>query len=541
MSDGTKFSSAELAAFTAPGGTISTAGAVAHSTVSGAHVAAHVLAAGRDASVVAEPTTPLEHEFDNSTDLGIEERNDWARAYIRRAAALDGLAALLAGLTAIVVTGVVPLGSATPGPYVAILLLVPFAWVGAVLQSHGYDRKVVGVGADEFRALPRAAVRFLALSAFISWIAYDERPYVSRFVMMTFFVALLVFSLMLRYAVRQHLHSGRWRGQHLSRTVVVGRADAVLTLIQDLQREPVHGLRPVGACAAGDLEPLDGIHVESGVHSVLESIDRLEADAVVVASPSEMTGQELRRLSWELEERGIELIVAPGIMEVAGPRLSIRPAANLSLLHVERPALHGSRALAKTAFDRAVAAVLVVVALPVLVVTAVAIKLDSDGPIFFRQKRVGAEGQSFGMLKFRSMVVDAEAQLAGLRAQADDGNGVLFKLHNDPRVTRVGAFLRRYSVDELPQLLNVLKGEMSLVGPRPPLQHEVDDYEPDAVRRLRVRPGLTGLWQVSGRSRLSWDESLRLDLRYVDNWSMMLDLQILWKTARAVFRGDGAF
>lgn len=277
------------------------------------------------------------------------------------------------------------------------------------------------------------------------------------------------------------------------------------------------------------------------VQESLDAVDLVDAEVVVVASHPDMTGPELRRLSWGLESRDVELIVSPGIMEVAGPRLSIRPAAGLSLLHVERPAVKGGRLFGKIIFDRVASVLIAVAILPVMLLVALAVKLDSHGPVLFRQIRIGARGEPFTMLKFRSMVPDAEAQLSVVVADGNDGNGVLFKQREDPRVTRVGRFIRRFSLDELPQLLNVLRGDMSLVGPRPPLPTEVEGYEPDAVRRLRVKPGLTGLWQVSGRSDLSWEDSLRLDLRYVDNWSMFLDLQILWKTARAVLARRGAY
>jgi exopolysaccharide biosynthesis polyprenyl glycosylphosphotransferase len=201
--------------------------------------------------------------------------------------------------------------------------------------------------------------------------------------------------------------------------------------------------------------------------------------------------------------------------------------------------MSGARRAFKRAVETALTVVLMLFALPVLLVITVAIRLDSSGPVLFRQKRVGARGTEFDMIKFRTMCMDAEARLAEL--QRDAGNDVLFKMKDDPRITRVGKVLRRFSLDELPQLINVLRGEMSLVGPRPPLLREVEAYEPDAVRRLRVKPGLTGLWQVSGRSDLSWDESLRLDLWYVDNWCLALDLQILFRTARAVLRGAGAY
>jgi exopolysaccharide biosynthesis polyprenyl glycosylphosphotransferase len=214
--------------------------------------------------------------------------------------------------------------------------------------------------------------------------------------------------------------------------------------------------------------------------------------------------------------------------------------AGLSLLHLERPTFGGARMFLKTVFDRVLGSLLLVAALPLVLTIAVAVRLSSRGPVLFRQVRVGVDGRRFTMLKFRSMVPDAEDRRPAL-GDLDDGNGMLFKIREDPRVTRVGALLRRFSLDELPQLINVLRGDMSLVGPRPPLPEEVAGYDGDAARRLRVRPGMTGLWQVSGRSDLSWEESLRLDLRYVDNWSLALDLSILWRTWRAVIRGSGAY
>ena len=167
--------------------------------------------------------------------------------------------------------------------------------------------------------------------------------------------------------------------------------------------------------------------------------------------------------------------------------------------------------------------------------------MTSRGPAFFKQERVGTEGERFTMYKLRSMYVDAEQRLADLRALNQHGDGVLFKMKDDPRVTPVGKHLRRFSLDELPQLINVVKGDMSLVGPRPPLQSEVKQYQNDVRRRLLVKPGLTGLWQVSGRSDLSWDESVRLDLHYVENWSLALDLHILWRTMFVVLGRHGAY
>ncbi|WP_162308113.1 sugar transferase [Segeticoccus rhizosphaerae] len=483
-------------------------------------------------------------------------RRTWAVSYQRTAVVLDVTAAALSAVLAALLSGVLSglfgegheatarLFSPT---YLTITVVAPFAWVAGVALSRGYERRFMGVGTEEFRALARAAVRLLAITGFMSYAVYSQRPFLSRWFVVVFFPILLGVALLLRFALRKHLHRRRSQGKSLQRTVVVGRADSVIGLIHELRRVPSHGLEVVAACTSSlDLDAEEpssviGVQMLGSVRTALDAVDLVDAEVVVVASHSEMTGPELRRLSWGLESRNVDLVVSPGIIEVAGPRLSIRPAAGLSLLHVERPTVDGGRLLGKIIFDRVMSVLISLLILPVALVVALAIKVDSRGPVFFRQDRIGARGEPFEMFKFRSMVVDAEARLADVSAQGNDGNGVLFKQRNDPRVTRVGQFIRRYSLDELPQLINVLKGDMSLVGPRPPLRSEVEGYEPDAVRRLRVRPGLTGLWQVSGRSDLSWDESLRLDLRYVDNWSMILDLQILWRTARAVLRGSGAY
>ncbi len=478
-------------------------------------------------------------------------RRSWAGPYVRRAIALDVLAALVSALVATTLAGVFDSGrwsmDRLSAGYLYVVVASPAAWVTAVALSRGYERRLLGVGTEEFRALVRAGVRLLAITGLLSYAVYDERPFLSRIFVIILFPALISLSLLLRFALRKRLHRQRAKGKSMQRTVVVGRADSVIGLIHELRTVPTHGLDVVAACTAsfdvnsGEPSSVAGVQMLGSVRKALDAVDLMNAEVVVVSSHSEMTGPELRRLSWGLEARDVELIVSPGIMEVAGPRLSIRPAAGLSLLHVERPTVGGGRLLGKVIFDRLMSMMIALFALPVVVLVALAVKIDSRGPILFRQTRIGARGEPFQMFKFRSMVVDAEAKLQQVAAEGDDGNGVLFKKRHDPRVTRVGRLLRRYSLDELPQLINVLRGDMSLVGPRPPLPTEVEGYEPDAVRRLRVKPGLTGLWQVSGRSDLSWDESLRLDLRYVDNWSMILDLQILWRTARAVLRGSGAY
>jgi exopolysaccharide biosynthesis polyprenyl glycosylphosphotransferase len=253
-----------------------------------------------------------------------------------------------------------------------------------------------------------------------------------------------------------------------------------------------------------------------------------------------MDGVRLRQLAWELEKTGTDLCVAPALLDVAGPRTTIRPTAGLTLLHVDHPQLSGPRQVMKDLVDRVAAGVALLLLSPLMLVLAICVRLSDRGPALFKQTRVGKNGRSFKIYKFRTMVVDAERRLAELR-EMNEFDGVLFKMRRDPRVTPVGARLRKWSLDELPQLFNVLLGEMSLVGPRPPLPDEAALYADHVRRRLVVKPGLTGLWQVSGRSDLTWEESVRLDLRYVENWSLALDLQILWKTVFVLIRGRGAY
>ena len=283
---------------------------------------------------------------------------------------------------------------------------------------------------------------------------------------------------------------------------------------------------------------VDGLPVVGAIADVPQvAVDRA-IDVVVVAGPS-LSGGALRRLSWALDRVGAQLVIVPDLVEVTGPRLTVRPAAGLSLLEVE-VAVPRRRILTKALIDRIAGTALLLAAAPLIGAAVLAVRLTSRGPAFYRQTRVGVDGATFTMWKLRSMYVDADARKASLAGQ-NEGAGVLFKMRHDPRVTPVGRFLRRYSIDELPQLINVVRGDMSLVGPRPPLGEEVARYDDAAHRRLRVKPGLTGLWQVSGRSDLTWDEAMRLDLRYVDNWSVAMDALILWKTARAVFGAAGAY
>jgi exopolysaccharide biosynthesis polyprenyl glycosylphosphotransferase len=334
----------------------------------------------------------------------------------------------------------------------------------------------------------------------------------------------------------------------MSRLLLVGGPSAVAHLARSLETAKHAGYLPIAAYLPGRPESataelelgLPVVGNKPDAKSIVDAIEICGADAVAVSAGVQLHPQTLRHLGWELASRNIGLIMAPALTDIAGPRIHTQQVAGLPLIHVTTPTLEGGQRVAKRLFDILAAFILIIIAAPVMVMVALLIKFDSRGPVLFKQARVGIEGTHFQMLKFRSMVVDAELQLGDLKHH-NEGSGLLFKMKNDPRVTRMGYYLRKFSLDELPQLFNILGGSMSLVGPRPPLPSEVAAYEHDVRRRLLVKPGLTGLWQVSGRSNLSWQDSVRLDLYYVENWSLAGDLLILVKTFRAVFKGAGAY
>jgi len=426
-----------------------------------------------------------------------------------------------------------------PAGYFALSLALPFVWLLTLALAGAYDSRFIGVGTDEFRRVLNAGAFLIAAVAILS---YASKVDLARGYVVIALPCLTLFDLLTRYALRKQLHRVRSHGHCMRRVVVVGHAPVIADIVAVLRRETYHGLRVVAACAADAVPPrlIDDVPVMPGLDCVAEVVGRYGADTVAVLACPEMAGSRLRDLAWDLEKTGTELCVAPALLDVAGPRTTIRPIAGLPLLHMDHPEFSGARLVIKYVFDKLFALVGLIAAAPLLAALALAIKLDDGGPVLFRQTRVGRDGHAFSVYKFRTMVPDAEARKASL-ARDNQQQSPLFKIRRDPRLTRLGTWLRRWSLDELPQLLNVLAGEMSLVGPRPALPEEAAMYGDHVRRRLAVKPGMTGLWQVNGRSDLSWDESVRLDMRYVENWSFMLDLQILWKTWAAVVRGWGAY
>ncbi|MFI6817313.1 sugar transferase [Nonomuraea sp. NPDC050328] len=459
----------------------------------------------------------------------------WIRPYVWLAFLADlGCAGFAAGVAFLVRFGEV---STYATPYVVLSLALPLVWVCSIALNRAYEPRMLGVGSEEFRRITRCG---LVLITGLAVCAYLTKTDVARGYVVIALPLTVLLTLVFRYGLRRALHRRRARGRCLRRVVAAGHPEAVAELVGLFRKERYHGMEVVAVCLPRDApdERVAGVPVAGAFADIALAVGLYDADTVAVLACPEMDGLALRRLAWRLERSHTELVVAPALMEVAGPRTTIRPVAGLPLLHVEHPELAGARQLLKNLFDRAVALALLVALSPLLVALAVAVRLSSPGPVLFRQTRIGRDGRPFTILKFRTMWRDAENRKITLTS---DRGGVLFKIRHDPRITPLGTRMRRHSLDELPQLLNVLRGHMSLVGPRPPLPEEVARYGDDVRRRLLVRPGLTGLWQVSGRSDLSWEESVRLDLRYVENWSLMLDLQILWKTWSAVARGQGAY
>jgi exopolysaccharide biosynthesis polyprenyl glycosylphosphotransferase len=459
----------------------------------------------------------------------------WERYYLRRAAPADFACAIMGVFAA----AQLRFGSGVTGTYIALSLALPVLWIAAVWLAGGYDVRFIGIGSDEYRKVLNAGV---GLTAAIALFSYAINIELSRGYLLIALPAATMLDLVARFTIRKQLVRQRAAGRYMLSVVAVGHEAAVADLVRELGRDRYHGLTVVGACVAhpSECDEVVGVPVYGNLDDVTAAVRAFGADTVAVLACPEMDGIRLRSLAWELEKTGTDLCVSPALLDVAGPRTTIRPTAGLTLLHVDHPQLSGFRVLIKDLFDRCVAAAVLILLFPLLAVLGTMIWLPDHGPALFMQTRVGKDGKVFRIFKFRTMVVDAEQRRIRLLG-SNESDGVLFKLRKDPRVTLVGAHLRRWSIDELPQLINVLLGQMSLVGPRPALPEEAARYAEHVRRRLVVKPGLTGLWQVNGRSDLSWEESVRLDLRYVENWSFALDLQILWKTVSALLRGSGAY
>lgn len=430
--------------------------------------------------------------------------------------------------------------------YVMVSVGLALGWIATLTINQSRSPRIIGSGAEEYRRVVVGTLSVFGSLAIVSML------FVLQFARGYLLIALptgLGLLLLTRWLARRVLTKTRLNhGRCITRVLAVGNASAVRDLSESLAREPWSGFEVVGACVTGasgqsqlEVPGAGTIPVFGNESAIIGALTVTGSKAVAVTATEQLDGRGMRDLSWELEKLDVDLLVSPGVVDVAGPRLQMRPVAGLPLIYMDKPQYHGAKRFEKRLFDVVFSGAALLCALPLMVAIAVAIKLTSKGSVFYRQERIGLNGDAFEMIKFRTMVSGADKMVDNLVHLNESEGGVLFKIRDDPRVTSVGRILRKYSLDELPQFINVLRRDMSVVGPRPPLASEVKTYNDYAKRRLLVRPGITGLWQISGRSELSWEDSVRLDLFYVENWSMVSDLLIAAKTAKVVLTHSGAY
>lgn len=468
------------------------------------------------------------------------EASSWRRRFSRRALAADTLVVL----GAVTIAAAIRWSSEQDIVDSVVAGALGALWVAAVHLSMRRLPQLIGTGADEFRRILSATVIAFGIASVASVLTRVDLPRMHVLVALPIGLGGMLAAHAL---IRRHLVRERRAGRALSRVIVLGRESDVSHVVAQIDKRRgrvEYDVVGVAVSSAGDQRSITvqgrTIPIVSALDRVAQAVVELRADAVVVAGPVDGGDTFLRGLCWALEPFAVELVLAPGLSSVAGPRIHWRPVDGLPLMRVEPPRYSGPRHALKRVLDVTVSSVALLALLPLFAVLAVMIRRDSTGPVLFRQQRVGRAGKTFTILKFRSMTADAESLLPELKA-ANEGSGLLFKLREDPRVTPLGQVLRKYSLDELPQFWNVLRGSMSLVGPRPPLVSEVERYDDTVNRRLYIKPGITGLWQTGGRSELDWEDGLRLDLYYVENWSLTGDLLILWRTARMLLHPVGAY
>jgi len=479
--------------------------------------------------------------------IGVLRRKSWQRAFAVRLFTSDVIVVVATVFASQFIWfgfDTVPVATETPvdlsAGYTLVSLVLIVSWMLMLDAFATRDHKVIGSGTLEYKRVADATIRLFGLFAIVAFLFKIE---LAR----GYFLTALPFGMLLliatRWRWRQWLRARQARGLYVSRALLLGERLKSAHVAATITRTAGSGLQLVGALTReGTVRkgPVHGVPIVGDYGDLLTALDETNADTVILTGADEISPEDMRRVGWELEARDVELIVAPALTDVAGPRIHSRPVAGLPLIHVSYPQFEGAKRVTKRTFDIVGSALLILLASPGLIWVAIAVKKSSPGNIVYKQDRIGRHGATFGMYKFRSMVQDADDQLESLLDAQGTSDTPLFKVTNDPRITPVGKILRKYSIDELPQLFNVLFGEMSLVGPRPQRAAEVALYDDAAHRRLIMKPGMSGLWQVSGRSNLSWEDSIRLDLYYVENWSLTADILILWRTVRAVVTPDGA-
>lgn len=429
--------------------------------------------------------------------------------------------------------------------YTVVSIIVIAVWLVGLAACRSRSPRVIGAGVEEYRRIWTATLSVFGVIAITSMLL---RLDIARGYLAIALPVGLSGLFLSRKFWRSVVAKRRREGQFLSSVLAVGERRSVSSLIRSLADNPDYGYTVVGVCLPGcageSVLAVPGVGefpVLGDETDIAGIIAASKADTVALTATEHLGPQGIRDLSWTLEKLSVDLVVSPSVNDVANTRMVMQPVAGLPLIHLEKPRYSGAKRFEKRMFDLGFSALVLLCAAPLMLAVAVAIKADSRGPVFYRSQRIGLDGHPFEMLKFRTMVDGADRHVDKLLSLNDCAGGVLFKMRDDPRVTRVGSFLRKYSIDELPQFINVLRHQMSVVGPRPPLPREVESYDSQVRRRLLVLPGITGLWQISGRSDLSWEESVRLDLSYVENWSMLGDLMIALKTVRPIVRGAGAY
>ncbi len=475
----------------------------------------------------------------------VVSRQQWERRFRARLHVTDTVIVLFACAfaSAISLLAASPqLLAADPWAFFRVPLITATLWLAALALLNTRETAILGSGAKEYTRVAHATGFALGTLALL-YVLFEWDPIRSQL-----FWGLPAggFALVVsRWMLRRWLVRQRAAGRYCSRTIVVGSRDDVEYAIRALGGDGKLGYTVVGTAVLD--EDIDSLRVDGhtyaavpGADAVSRAASALRADTIIVAGQPQGDPTYIKRLAWELEGTAAELVLSSRIADVAGPRMSLRPVEGMPLIHVRIPSFEGGAHLVKRGLDIVVSSIALLCFAPFAFLIAMAIKIDDPGPAFFQQERVGRDGRTFKMLKFRSMRVNAEAELEKL-LEENEGAGPLFKLKQDPRVTRVGAILRKYSLDEIPQFWNVLRGDMSVVGPRPPLPAEVTAYDGTVFRRLYIKPGITGPWQVGGRSDLSWEESVRLDLRYVENWSVLSDIVLMWRTAKVMIKPEGAY
>ncbi|WP_409048033.1 sugar transferase [Microbacterium sp. HA-8] len=428
-----------------------------------------------------------------------------------------------------------PVDNVEPITYTWLSVALVVAWLAALSISGSRSPRTVGIGTGEYRKVIASALYLFAVLAIVSYLTTTD---VSRGYLLLSFPVGMALLLISRALWRRRLWAARRSGEAMSRVLVIGDDEESARIVRELDSMPEAGYRVVGVSGPGSRSDFMSAGIEVPFLGPVEDVDRMlrmtGADTVIVASDAALPVERVREISWQLESGRQHLIMVPSLTDIGGPRIHTRPVAGLPLVHVETPRYTGRQRVLKRSFDILGSGALLLILAPLFAVLALLVKTSSAGPVFYTQERIGKEGQPFQMIKFRSMITGADDMLQQLLAAQGTADQPLHKIDNDPRITKIGRILRKYSLDEFPQLINVFKGDMSLVGPRPQRESEVAFYDSSAERRLIVKPGMSGLWQVSGRSALSWDEALRLDLYYVENWSLLGDISILFRTFKAV-------